>query len=212
MRKGFILLAVLAIGLAAFLCLDFRLATSGNHVSSQVASGSNAGAREALRSGAGATLYLHVEGGDALAKSLEAGLVRHPALRRYFTNVERVGDPDVVKDGSVLVVEPVERGVRWTPVFGKATVAATVAFSSNGDLSWRDGGAFRFTSGEPAVMSEGTYTITDETAGLLSLPAYEAHLGERLAEAIGKSLGEELERKTAVAPGGTNSALGAHLE
>lgn len=201
MRRTLIVVIVVGLVLAAFWWLDFRIAASQNQVSSEVVTGSNAAAKEALSASGGRTLRLYVDGDDALSRSIEVGLANHPDLRPYFSQIDRVDSLSEVHDGYLLVIETGERDFLWTPVYGRAEMAAHLAFSSNGDVSWRGGNVFDMTNKEPTVMTKGTYNITDSTTGVISHKAYESHLGQRLAITIGKSLSEELKRLAPVAGG-----------
>lgn len=199
-RTAIVLLALGMTLAAAFWWLDFRVASSQNQVSYEVASGSSGGARDALLAEHGNTLQLYLPGDDATTHALYAGLVNHPDLRPLFNSVRRIDDLDDVAHGYLLVVETGERTVFWTPIYGKSAVVAEVAFSSNGDVSWRGDKVFSMVSGEPTVMVRGTYAIADMTTGLLSHRSYESHLGQQLGQSIGQSLGTELNRHTPEVP------------
>jgi hypothetical protein len=134
-----------------------------------------------------------VAGGDSLSAYLEKALVRHWSARSGSRDVEAVSSVSGLTEGPVLMVQPAERSVRWTPIFASGSVVFKTVYASDGDLSWRDDGTVVMSfSGEPQIRIRGDLTLEDTTRGLVSRPAYERHLAERMAIHVSDALWKQL--------------------
>ena len=194
------LLLIVAL-VAAFGWLDFRAATSQTNVSREVVTSSMDRGLERMRTSGGGVLNIYVHGtyahdDDPLVQPLESALAEELRGSRFFTRVQVLDTPTEKTDDSLLVVEIKERNGMWTPVYGKAAITVASAFSSNGDVSWRDGKVVAFTSENAAVTVGGKYALADATTGLLSRLSYEHALGRSLGVEVATSLIQELTRAT----------------
>ncbi len=131
------------------------------------------------------TVHYRVEGDDPLATALREALA-HELPDAALAEATAVPQ---------LIVRLERAHITWTPVFGRAEIVATAAFSSNGDFAFMDTdpARFQFNDGEDAgagyiVQASAEISLTDRSPGLLSRPAYRQILAEKLAAEVNKVL------------------------
>ena len=122
---------------------------------------------------------------DRLGPALES------RLSSRVVDVELADEPAAAYPGPVLVVG-VNESLAYNPVTPRARVTLEFGFvgSGNGTL------ASQFATGDqPMVLTnrdpyvvQGDVTLRDESRGVVSLPAYRAHVTDRLAEKLSTSL------------------------
>jgi hypothetical protein len=131
------------------------------------------------------TVYYQVEGDGPLATALREALAR------------QLSDAALAEATAVpqLIVRIDQADINWTPVYGRAAIVATAAFSSNGDFAFMETEPtyFQFNDGDDAgtgyiVQASSEISLTDKSTGLLSRPGYRQILAEKLAEEVNKVL------------------------
>lgn len=172
-----VLLCVLSLGLT--LVANFHMANSATQTRVTTASS---------RHPTGASLppqpvQFQVEGDDPLAAALREALAG------------QLGDAEAAAATAVphLIVRIDRAALNWMPISGRADIAITAAFSSNGDFAFMETEPthFQFNGGDDAgiiVQASSEINLTDETTGLLSRPGYRQLLAEALAAEIDKAL------------------------
>lgn len=186
----FSLVALLIILLAATVFLfwfaDFhvaRSATDAQHQASTYRSGDELPAAMQGRP----PLQVAVAGEGLLAEELRQALPDQLLAQVPVSTVEVIdGAPDEA-DGLYLRVEVGERDVLWTPIYGDSEILATMAYASDGDVSFRHDDVVVMNR-SPLVYADGEFELADESWGLLSRPAYYGLLAEALATDIGAAL------------------------
>lgn len=69
-----------------------------------------------------------------------------------------------------------------------------ISYASAGDITWRNQDPPPFVFGdEPGIKADGTFTLTDSSWGLVSLPGYRGYLASKMAGAVGEVLNEVFE-------------------
>lgn len=131
------------------------------------------------------TVPYRVEGAGPLAAALRG------ALPQTLTNAQPAADTAVPQ----LIIRIDQADINWTPVYGRAEIAATAAFSSNGDFSFMETEPtyFQFNNDDDAgagyiVQAASEISLSDNSTGLLSRPGYHQLLAGKLAEEINKAL------------------------
>lgn len=135
-------------------------------------------------------LQLLVLGDGPVADRLSDHLAAE--LSPTFATINQTDEPIESWNGPVLVVGIVESDVRYNPVTPSAAVTAEFAFVGSGNVTL----ATQFARGEmPPVLSnlnpyvvQGDVVLQDESRGIVSVPAYERHVTERLATKLGDAL------------------------
>jgi hypothetical protein len=194
-RKGWIALAVVlllvVVAVAGLWLFEFRLAfsnTAGDHQMSTYSTGEE---EEQVAGLPGSTVALAVADEGAMAPYLEAELRKALLEEPDFDEVEILdAAPDSVPSQYLLATVS-ESQVTWTPFYGVAAVTVEVAYSSNGDLTWREETPVTLNNEDGAVVwARGTFALADRSWGLISRPAYYRLLATGLAEQIGDSVAE----------------------
>ena len=124
-----------------------------------------------------------VEGDGAFAEAFRDALRAELwGNNPHIGNVEMVdGAPDAAGD-IYMRIEIVREEIVWTPVYARAEVETRMAFSSDGDVSWRVQKPVVMTGGEvPIVKADGQVGLADKSWGLLSLPGYRHLVAKALA-------------------------------
>ena len=194
LRKVAVVVIGLVVLLAVLTWLDIRLMSSRMVFDGSVAaSHSPTGASPAV-----SVTALHVEGNDRLQCSLQA------RLNQVLADLPGIGDVTVTgrrtaQPGSALVaVSFVERQVFWTPLYSRSQLHVHVAYASDGDISFDDGGEVtRFKSAEgdpPTVRFLASYALADVTWGLVSQPGYQDYLAEQIASRVKASIEEQIKK------------------
>ncbi|MCA9971061.1 MAG: hypothetical protein KC425_12635, partial [Anaerolineales bacterium] len=129
-------------------------------------------------------IHFQVAGEGALAEALAAAL----AARL----------PDAVPAAETAVADLRVRieaaDVTWTPVYGRAEVTASAAYSSDGEFGFWVERPYHFqfddddTRAAQVVRVALDVTVRDRSIGLLSRPAYHALLADRLALEVNQML------------------------
>jgi hypothetical protein len=181
-----ILIVILLLGAltAAFLFMDFQAVNSNTAADSQVSS-FRIGLEQSEPPAPFPTLALYYQKEsifqETFGQSLENKLYSIPGLNQIVTLNEAV-DRD---DNPLLIVEFDKVDITWTPISGKASVEVTVAFASDGDVSFRHTTPVHFDDGDsPSLKIKGDLQIKDETRGLISRVAYQQYLEESVGQAI----------------------------
>lgn len=185
-RLTWILLIVILVLLALALnFLDFHMAQSNTRVEHTLGT-ARAGDTLPQNMGPGATLYYAVRGEEQLAAAMRAALKRElEALPEVGTATDISGMAEESRAPLLLVELAPER--LWTPVYGRASLSAQVYYAFDGDAPWPTGEAIVLED-SPAVKASGEFTLTDNSWGLISKPAYSAHVADALAQDIAAAL------------------------
>jgi hypothetical protein len=74
----------------------------------------------------------------------------------------------------------------WTPGYAQATLATTLTYASDRDVSWHGTSpVIRETDdGTPILWADGQFELSDRSGGLLLRPAYQRLLAEKMAVEI----------------------------
>ncbi|MCA9874210.1 MAG: hypothetical protein KC441_11165 [Anaerolineales bacterium] len=167
--------------LALFLGADFHMANSETQTNVTTAS-SRWPSETSLPP---QTVQYRVEGDDLLAMALRQ------ALAGQLSNAELAEGTAVPQ----LIVRIDQERTNWTPVYGRAEIVVTAAFSSNGDFAFMETEPthFQFNEGDDAgtghlVQALAEISLTDRSGGLLSRPGYRQLLAEKLAQEVDKAL------------------------
>lgn len=174
---------------AALIWLDFRVAVSSTQVNRQMETFS-AGNERPQSLAVGAPLVAVVEGNSALARKLRASL-EEELDDSGFGAVEVLDALPANVESAILLVELDEANPTWTPVYGRADMTVEIAFSSSGQLDWRDESPVVFSSEQgPQVLSRGEVLVEDVSWGLLSRVGYSHLLANAVAGNIDMFLQE----------------------
>ncbi len=185
-----LLLGVLAL---LFLSLDFHATQSSSGTRSEVAK-YTAGLPHGVKAQPPRELGLYVVGEDRLALSLKRELARRLGAGLGSPRVTVLDAPPEQASQPVLIVQVTDRDVKWTPVYARAAVSARFTYASDGDMSWRD----EFTvvmnlmGGEPQIRVRGDLGVADTSRGVVSEPAYQRLLAQRIAAAVSEALQKQL--------------------
>lgn len=200
-KSKVIWVTLIIIGLVGiFWLLNFKLARNTTRVESQISTYSS-GFEKGQSLPVGTSLRLVVEGQDSLAQTVAKRLERE-FLDGPITRIDREQTVQTGVDQFQVVVTLVGRQVFWSPFYAQSSLNVNFAFSSNGDLSWRDQEVMAFTSEQGQIVAVGgDLQLRDTTFGLLSWPAYRTHLADELAWRIEEAILKALDSPT-------NPALG----
>lgn len=179
-KRGVISLAVVVMVMVLLLAVDIHAARSQTESDAQMAS-SRWPQAAAVPS---QTIYYRIEGKGALPDALAKALPLHLP---NAVAVSGTAAPD-------LRVRIETADVTWTPVYGRAEVTASAAFSSDGEFGfWRER-PYHFqvdnagTETAQVVRVALDVTVRDRSIGLLSRPAYAEILADRLALEVNQML------------------------
>ena len=184
-----VLLLLAGILAAAFWWLDFHAArseTQAEHVLEAFTAGEPEKAPPTR-------LKVYVANADGLAEALRTALVSDLQQDLAIGRVEPVDTIGEQAGSPVLVVELDNRKITWTPVYGSGRMTANIAYTSNGDLSWRNKSPVRMDSTDvPTMWVRGEFEINDRTWGLISHRWYLRHLAKKLAAEVTRALESQL--------------------
>lgn len=188
-RPGRILSVVLLVGvvLAAFWLLDFRAAQAQTTVESQVTAFSGGDAVGSLDP-KGGELGVYVPGEGVFAAALSAGLAGELKDELSLSQVTILESLPEDPAWPVVIAEVAAPDHLWTPVYGRANMTIAVAYASDGRFAWRGQDTVDFVGEESLLRLEGTYSLSNQTAGVVSRPSYLRALGEEAANNIAASL------------------------
>lgn len=190
-RKIFTILGVCLI--ISFFVFSFRLIRSQTGLDSAVAAYRPKDAQGALNLNPTKT-GLYVAGDTGLERAVAQKLRQAISGRLNFGEIEWVGSEIEKYEAPLLTVELTQHKVLWTPVMGRAEVAAEAAYATHGDVSFRNTQPVHFTSQEgPAVLQMmGTYTLADASWGIMSRMGYDDYLADRIVQRIVESIETEI--------------------
>jgi hypothetical protein len=136
-------------------------------------------------------LIVDVVGEGAFADKLREALLAELTASNLVDQGQWVATPDADSDALHLVVQVDHNTFLWTPVYAQATVKTTLGYASNHDLSWH--GTFPISmendDDAPLLWATGEFELSDSARGLLSRPAYQRILAEKLAAEMVQALG-----------------------
>ncbi len=184
-RSWWILAGALLVLLLALNFLNFHIArsnTEATHTLSTYRTGESL--PDSMASGF--KLSLSVDGPEPLALAVSTAL-RDELERNTAVDSVTIMTEGTAPDGTPVLLVDLAPDRLWTPVYGRATLAAQIYFAYDGDAPWPldEPVVFRVS---PAVKADGEFTVEDVTWGLIGKPAYRDHLAEKLAQAIAAGL------------------------
>lgn len=193
--KSLIAAGALLLISALMLLVEVRLASSNTTTQSEI-SKFTMGVPQGEAAPMPGSLQVTVEGSDPLAAALKR------QVRMELGRTIGIGDVrllDSVPAGSgqpVAVLGVGERDVRWTPVYSRSTLSVSLAYASDGEMSWRDETPVKMgrMDGRPQIRVRGTIDVADVTTGVISEPAYRQHLAEQVTTLVGGALRQQFSR------------------
>lgn len=133
---------------------------------------------------------LAVAGEGALVEKLRRALVAELTANSLLANGEWVIETNADNNNLNLLVTIESSRTFWTPVYGQATLATSLVYASDGDISWYGISpiVMETDDGSPVLWADGDFELNDRCGGLLSKPAYQRLLAERMAAEIVSAL------------------------
>jgi hypothetical protein len=179
---------------AAFFFMDFQAVNSNTATDSQVSS-----FRIGLEQGAPpppfSTLALYAQEERIFQENFKQSLVDDLQVIPGLNQLETLSEAVDQYENPLLMVEFEKVDITWTPISGNATIEITVAFATDGDVSFRHTTPVHFDDGDsPSLKIKGDIQIQDETRGLISRVAYHKYLEESVSQAIADLLLAEMSR------------------
>ncbi len=140
-----------------------------------------------------ASTAVYVSGDERLRQAVQNELARLLQGKAAYGEIRVLKALTDRTDLPYLFVEIQPQEMFWTPFYAKAALVVNVAYSSDGDVTFRHTSpVVFFHEGEQTFLKRsGTYTFSDASWGLISQPGYMDYLGRTIAAAIVKSLGVE---------------------
>jgi hypothetical protein len=185
-----ILLGLLAL-VVVFLTADFNFArseTTSEHNLTTIRQGDEIPTPMPIEQ----NLTVAVVGEGAFAGRLREAILAELTASNLATQGQWVVTSDANNHALHLLVRVDHNTFLWTPVYAQATVNTTLGYASNHDLSWH--GTFPVsmeTNHEaPLLWATGEFELSDRSRGLLSRPAYQRILAEKLAAEMVQALGK----------------------
>jgi hypothetical protein len=136
-------------------------------------------------------LTVAVVGEGAFADRLREAILAELTASNLATQGQWIATSDAGSDALHLLVRVDHDTFLWTPVYAQATVNTTLGYASNHDLSWY--GTFPVsmeTDHEaPLLWATGEFELSDSSSGLISRPAYQRILAEKIATEMVQALG-----------------------
>jgi hypothetical protein len=196
MKKYGIGLTLLVITLvaASFFMMSFHATTSQTTQNSTVASSNGSGIVQKPNQLKAVATNVVVAGSSRLDTSLKSGLINSLPGVAGLGEVTFVDPANIPANAPLLYVQIKEQNVRWTPVYSTAALQVVVAYSDNGDVSFKDHEPTQFntiTSPGSSLQFKGIYQLDDTSWGLMSLPGYQDFLAQNLTQTIMKSVQEQ---------------------
>jgi hypothetical protein len=139
---------------------------------------------------AGQSMTLAVAGEGALAEKLRQALLAELTASSRFVNRDWVVETNAGNNNLDLLVTIDANRTFWTPVYGQATLATSLVYASDGDISWYGTSPviMETDDGTPVLWADGDFELSDRSGGLLSRPAYQRLLAEKMAVEIVRAL------------------------
>ncbi len=133
---------------------------------------------------------LAVAGEGALVEQLRRALLAELATSSLLTNSDWVVETNAGNNNLDLLVTIESNRTFWTPVYGQSTLATSLVYASDGDISWYGTVPviMETDDGSPVLWADGDFELSDRCSGLLSKPAYQRLLAERMAAEIVSAL------------------------
>jgi hypothetical protein len=197
MKKIMIALVLILFVLAGvFLLFNFRLMKSTT-VSNSYTAASNAGSDIKDWTFRPENTGLYVQADPRFVQSLQAEITRLLQSQVNVGSISAINQPVDRADIPQLYVEVKQQKKIWTPFYATSAYEVIVSYATNGDLSFRNTEPVTFinTSEQPAIRFQASYAIADRSVGLISLPGYDSYLADLFANAVQKSIQEQLKTK-----------------
>ena len=196
MKKYGIGLTLLVIGMvaASFFLMSFHATSSQTTQNSSVASSNTNRVGQQPNNLTAVATNVVVAGSSRLDTSLKSDLISALPGVTGLGQLNFVDPANIPANAPLLYVQVKEQNVHWTPVYSTAALQVVVAYSANGDVSFKDDEPTHFTTITTpggSLQFKGTYQLNDTSWGLMSLPGYQDFLAQNLAQTIVKSVQEQ---------------------
>lgn len=187
-RILFVLLGLLAL-VVVFLTADFNFAhseTNSQHNLTTIRQGDEIPTPTPIEQ----NLTVAVVGEGAFADKLREAILTELAASRLAPQGQWLATSDTNSQALHLVIRVDHTSSLWTPVYAQATVKATLGYASDHDLSWHGTLPISMETDHdaPLLWATGEFELSDSSRGLLSRPAYQRILAEKMAAEIVQSL------------------------
>jgi len=191
MKKYGILITLLVIGLvaASFFLMSFHATSSQTTQNNSVASSNSGRISQNPNNLIPITTNVVVVGSSHLDSALRSDLINSLPGAAGLGQVNFVDPANIPANSPLLYVQVKEQNVRWTPVYSTAALQVVVAYSQNGDVSFKDDDPTHFQAG--IMQFQGNYRLEDTSGGLMSLPGYEDFLAQNMADTVLKSVQDQ---------------------
>ncbi|MGE5224574.1 MAG: hypothetical protein ACM3PY_19235 [Omnitrophica WOR_2 bacterium] len=185
---------ILFVFAGAFLLFNFRI------MQSQTASDSTTATSKAGLEQSEAWTFqpentgLYVEGEYRYLQPLRDRLAQLLDHQPILGSISAINLPSDKADIPVIYVEVKQQKRTWTPFYATSALEVVIDYASNGDVSFRntDPVSFLNTSNQPAIRYQANYSIADRSVGLISTRGYDDYLVSLIADAVQKSLQEQI--------------------
>ena len=133
---------------------------------------------------------LFISGDNKLVHALQRELTHLLGGQIQFGEIVLVDGMSDKAEYPLLFVTLDKQDITWSPVYAHAELEVTISYASNGDVSFRHTTPleFKHPSDQPAMMSNGQYSLADTSWGLISNPGYVNYLAKVIAKAISADL------------------------
>lgn len=198
-RTFIFVLVFLALLLPLFLAFDFHASRRQTTVDRQLSVGRSIPGEadgqlpESMRDQP--ALAYSVTGDDRLADALRGALDQQLRANPILGDIVLIEPPSEIAEAPYLIIEITRQEITWTPVYATATLTAQAAFSSDGDVSFRERSQMGPQNGDrqPLSQAEAEFQLRDTSWGLISRPAYLRLVATSLAENISQAMTEIFE-------------------
>jgi hypothetical protein len=129
---------------------------------------------------------LLVTGDNRLALALQKQIINNLQGKPAFGQIQVFrGSVDQV-DYPVLLIEIVPVDYFWTPIYASSNLKVSVAYASDGDVSFRltQPTVFKNIGDQPSIKQDGDYSFSDVSWGIISSPGYINYLARDIARII----------------------------
>ncbi len=133
---------------------------------------------------------LYVDGGSKLSAALQQALAQKLNGQVATGEIVPVDGTSDKADFPLLFVTIDQENITWTPVYARADLKVSIFYATDGDISFRHSQPpeFKWTSSQPTLKMDGTYSFTDTSWGLISSPGYVNYLAGEIARAIATNI------------------------
>lgn len=186
-KKILIIVAICILLVIAFLLIPYILVQSHTATNSTVAS-SNKPPENEKWCESGSSLAVILEGASSLNPALKKALQEKIISQSEFSQVIWFDSLDRSADMPTIAIRFTTSDIKWTPFYATGYQVVEVAFSSIGDVSFRNSKPTHFTTFGDVKVTQfiANLEITDKSAGIISLPGYHQYLAQKVADAIMK--------------------------